>query len=162
LLAIGGGFSVELWFTINKQEAGQELLSTMGNTHKGIRVILSDNKGIGIQINDGELRENNLKGQTFFSDANTLEQGNPHHVVFTIDGAAKIASIIVDGILSDGSIDEQPYGWGRLHPHLKDLNNVSRCTLNPSFDGKIRHMRVYERYLTTSEAIANYLAGPDE
>ena len=158
-LARGGGFSLELWLEANSLEGGQEILSTLGTTHKGIRVLLSEEKSIGIQLNDGELRENKLKGQTFYSDPGTLEAGQRHHVVFIVDGAAKIVSVIVDGVLSDGDLDLSPYGWGRLYPHLGELNGSPVCDLNLGFDGKIHHIRLYNRYLTSSEAIANYRAG---
>lgn len=158
-LIAGGGFSVELWLTVNKIEPGQELFSTFGPKHKGIQVILSENNTIGIRIHDGEVRVKDLRlGQTFVSDANTITEGKLHHVVFIFDGASHIASIVVDGVLSDGSVDTRAFGWGRIYPHMKDMNDTYKCTLNPSFDGEIYQMRLYDRYLRTSEAIANFNA----
>jgi len=82
-----------------------------------------------------------------------------HHVVFTIDGAAKIATIIVDGVLSDGSPSTRNYGWGWIYPYLQDQNDTNICTFDEGFDGTIHHIRVYNRALRTSEAIANFNAG---
>lgn len=161
-LARGGGFTLELWLEANSLSEGQEILSTMGTSHKGIRVLLSEEKSIGIQIGDGELRENKLQGQTFNSDAGSIEAGKRHHVVFTVDGAAKVVSVIVDGVLSDGDLESRPYGWGRLYPHLGDLNGSLICDLNSEFEGKVHHIRLYNRYLTSSEAISNYRAGMDK
>lgn len=156
----GGGFSISLWLTLNTIEPDQEILSTFGPKNKGIQIYTAKDKAVKIRINDGEVREEKLQhGQIFFSDSNTITQGKLHHVVFIVDGAAKIVSIVVDGILSDGSTDTRPYGWGRIYPYMKDMNDTYKCLFNPSFDGEIHHIRVYERYLTTSEAIANYNAG---
>ena len=161
-LITGRGFSIELWVTMNSIKSEQKLLGTIGGKHKGFEIFLTKNKAIGMRISDGEIRENKLKGQTFVSDANTITQGKLHHVVFIFDGASKIASIVVNGILSDGSVDTRPYGWGRIYPHMKHMNDTYRCSFNLSFEGKIHHMRVYNRYLCTSEAIANYNAGLNE
>lgn len=161
-LITGGGFSIELWVTMNSIKSEQKLLGTIGGKHKGFEIFLTKNKAIGMRISDGEIRENKLKGQTFVSDDNTITQGKLYHVVFIFDGASKIASIVVDGILSDGSVDTRPYGWGRIYPHTKHMNDTYRCSFNLSFEGKIHHMRVYNRYLCTSEAIANYNAGLNE
>lgn len=158
-LATGGGFSVELWLRVDNTKAGQEIFSTIGAKHKGIQVLLAEGEAIAIRISDGAIRENVLKGQTFVSDANTITPGKLHHVVFILDGAAKIASIIIDGIMSDGSVDTRPYGWGRINPHMEDMNDTYKCTLNPDFSGEINQMRIYNRYLRTSEAIANFNAG---
>lgn len=159
-LFTGGGFSVELWFTVDTLEAGQVILSTFGPKHKGIKVSIAENKAIKIGIHDGEAREGDVAGgQAFISDSNTISEGVRHHVVFIVDGASKIVSIVVDGVLSDGSADTRPYGWGRIHPYMKDINDTRKCVLNSSFRGEVNRMRVYNRYLRTSEAIANYRAG---
>lgn len=159
-LSTGGGFSLELWLTVHNMKPGQQLLTTFGSKHKGIEVFLAGQHAIGIRIADGEVRVKDLRsGQEFLSDANTVMQDKLHHVMFIIDGASKIASVVVDGILSDGSVDTRPCGWGRIHPHMKDMNDTYHCSFNPSFDGEIHHIRVYDRYLRTSEAIANYHAG---
>lgn len=98
----------------------------------------------------------------YISDENAIKKEMMHHVVFIVDRASKIVSIMVFGILSDGSVDTRSYGWGRIYPLLKDINNTYKCSYNPYFKGKIYHMRVYNRYLRTSEAIANFNAGLKE
>ncbi|MDA0196094.1 MAG: hypothetical protein O2951_13795 [Bacteroidetes bacterium] len=127
---------------------------------KGIEVSLMENNAIEILINDGEVREVDIsENNKFISDQNTITEGQMHHVVFTIDGAAKIATIIVDGVLSDGSPSTRDYGWGRIYPYLQDQNDTNICTFDKGFDGTIHHIRVYNRALRTSEAIANFNAG---
>lgn len=43
------------------------------------------------------------------------------------------------------------------------LHHVGGKTLRvgPSFKGEIKALRIYDRYLRTSEAIGNFRAGPD-
>lgn len=159
-LRAGGGFTIELWVTINKTKPDQKLLGTIGPKHKGIQVSLQKNNTIEIKINDGVVRETGLNEKgTFVSDQNTIIEGQVHHILFTIDGAAKIGTILIDGILCDGDTETRDYGWGRVYPYLNDLNDTNICVLDDGFDGIIHHMRVYNRALRTSEAIANYNAG---
>jgi hypothetical protein len=66
---------------------------------------------------------------------------------------------MVDGRLCDGGhADVQ--GWARLHPYLRNLNGERLCRVGEDFDGRIERIRVYERYLRTSEAVGNHRAGP--
>jgi len=124
---------------------------------------MQKNSAVEIQIYDGELRLTDIsKNRIFVSDENTVTENQLHHVVFTMDGAAKIATIVIDGILSDGSVETRSYGWGRIFPYLKDLNDTNICVFDEEFDGTIHHMRVYNRALRTSEAIANFNAGLQE
>ena len=159
-LSFGGSFTLEFWMTVTNFSAGQQLFSTIGPKHKGIKVSLQNNNTIEIELNDGEIREADLRENTIFtSDKNRIAENELHHIVFIIDGAAKIATVLVDGILSDGDIDERDYGWGRIYPYLKGLNDTNICILNRNFDGTIHLMKVYNRALRTSEAISNYNAG---
>lgn len=155
----GGGFSIELWLTANEIQSGQQILKTLGQKNKGIEIFLAEKNAIKISVNDGQRRERNLgDAKEFVSDENTIKNGNHHHVVFTIDGAAKIATIVVDGILSDGG-ESRTHGWGKVYPLLSGLNDTYKGTISEDFKGRIHHMRVYNRALRTSEAIANYHSG---
>src|SRR5690606_20670292 len=161
-LMTGGGFALEMWLSTGNLESGQSIISTFGPKHKGLEVSLGDHDAIRIKIHDGEMRDNTgpyFGGQTFTSDDGVLSSDKLHHVVFNIDGASGIASVLVDGVLSDGSLETRPYGWGRIHTFMKDLNDTYKCKINPDFDGEIHYLRVYERYLTTSEAVRNFHAG---
>jgi len=161
-LMTGGGFTLAFWFTAKELEPNQTILSTFGSKHKGLEVSLAENRAIQIKIHDGEMRDADgpyIGGQVFVSDEEVIFPNKLHHVVFVVDGASGIASIIVDGMLSDGSLGTRPYGWGRIYTFMGDLNDTYQCKINPDFNGQLRHMSVYNRYLTTSEVIANYQAG---
>jgi len=156
----GEGFSIELWLVVNDFTPKETVLSTIGKKNKGIRISLSENNSLQFEMNDGEMRSDNIIDQrSVTSDENTINEGKIHHVVFTIDGAAQISTVLVDGILSDGSASTREYGWNRTHPYLKDFNDTNICTFNENFNGSVYSVRVYNRPLRSSEAIANFHAG---
>jgi hypothetical protein len=158
--ARGGGFSIGFWIKIDQWSPNQWILSDIGAKNIGIEVGLGDKHNLVLRLNDGRVRETTYgPGRIFFSDSASLMAGKLHHVVVTVDGAAKIVTMLIDGVLSDGSPDTRPYGWGRLYPYLQDLNDTYQARINPEFHGTIQYMRVYNRYLRTSEAMANFHAG---
>src|SRR5690606_30697903 len=119
-------------------EADRKILSTFGARNKGLEISLAENNAIEMKIYDGEIREGDIaKGQTFTSDSNTITPGRLHHIVFIVDGASNIVSVLVDGVLSDGSAETRPYGWGRLYPYMKELNDTYTLRIDPSFSGEI-------------------------
>jgi hypothetical protein len=63
----------------------------------------------------------------------------------------------VDGVLCDGG-DHRQYGWGRFDAELGDVSGSGRLRLAPSMKGRLHGLRLYDRYLRTSEAIASYHA----
>ena len=82
-----------------------------------------------------------------------LEAGKTHHVTFIVDGGPKIITVLVDGILCDGGLERQ-YGWGRFHADLSDANGTAEAKVHDA----VEVVRIYDRYLRTSEAVANYRA----
>ena len=76
-----------------------------------------------------------------------------------VDARAKVITFVVDGVLCDGGSARQ-YGWGRYEKGLRDVSGCGKLRIAPSLKGKLRSLRVYARYLRTSEAVANYHAGP--
>lgn len=155
-----GGFTVDLWLTADALQPGQKVFSTVGPKGKGIEIAIAENNAIKISLYDGEIREVDINDyKEFVSDENVLGKGDLHHVVFIIDGAAKVASIMVDGILSDGGLDSRSHGWGRIYQHLTSLNDTHLGTFNEEFSGKVYNIRLYNRALRTAEAILNFNAG---
>lgn len=147
---IDGGFSVELWATFADLSPGQILLDN--RNAKGQGFLISTVKGtcLQIQLNDGE--------HSFTWQTDNIRQLNRcHQIVFNVDGAADLLSVVVDGKLCDGGNFRQ-YGWGRFSSKLDDVNG-KRLRLAPRFNGVIHRLRIYNRYLTTSEAVGNFHAG---
>ena len=78
-------------------------------------------------------------------------------MVVTVDGGPKIVTFVIDGALNDGGPVRQ-YGWGRFKPQLSDVNGSPRAVLAKPLLGEFRNLRLYNRYLRTSEAVGNFHA----
>jgi len=52
------------------------------------------------------------------------------------------------------------YGWGRYENDLVVVSGAGRVRLGPSVRDELRRLRVYARHLRTSQAVANFHAGP--
>ena len=77
----------------------------------------------------------------------------------TLDAGPKIITIMVDGVLCDGGAERQ-YGWGRWQGRLGDVTGSGKLRLGPSLKGELKRLRIYDRYLRTSEVVAHFHAGP--
>lgn len=78
-----------------------------------------------------------------------------NHVVFVVDGEANLITSIVNGKLCDGG-RYRFQGWSWFSSDISLLNGNGYFRIASSFDGSVKKLRVYERRLTTSEAINNY------
>jgi hypothetical protein len=87
-----------------------------------------------------------------------LETGELHHVAVIVDGGPKVISFVIDGVLNDGG-EHRQFGWGRFNPQFRNVPGDDIIKIGPILDGKIERLRIFDRYLRTSEAIANYRAG---
>lgn len=105
-----------------------------------------------LEMNDGALT------QGWDTDPGLLEAGKLHHIMFIVDGAPNIITVAVDGKLCDGGSYRQ-YGWGRFSEKLKDANGSKKIKVASCLHGQIKNLRIYNRYLRTSEAISNFRAG---
>ncbi|MHB8900938.1 MAG: hypothetical protein ACYC6Y_19495, partial [Thermoguttaceae bacterium] len=63
----------------------------------------------------------------------------------------------VDGNLCDGG-ERSIYGWGRFGAELGDVSGTGRLRIAPNLRGRLERLRIYDRYLRTSEAVAHYHA----
>lgn len=152
-LAGGGGFSIEFWIRLTELGPGQIILDAQAKDGKGVAILTGRNGAVQIRMSDG---------QTSFygsSDAGLLQTSKWHHVTVTADGGPKIVTFVIDGQLCDGGT-ERAYGWGRFSPFMGDVNGSEQVTIgDTSLRGRIKVLRVYNRYLLTSEAVGNWRAG---
>jgi hypothetical protein len=140
------GFSLDLWLDGNPEGI---LLDSRTPTGMGLCLIAADGT-LEITLNDGRT-ENRWR-----SDPGVLTPGARHHVVVTVDGGPKIITFVVDGILNDGG-DARQFGWGRYNPNLRHANGAPNAHLGP-----LLGLRIYNRPLRTSEAVAHWQAGKCE
>jgi hypothetical protein len=152
---LNGGFTIEFWIRLWELSPGQTILDTRLPDGKGVSITTSDRFTYNISLNDG------AKQAEWDSDPGvhpgTLKVGVWQHVAFVVDGGPKIVTVIIDGILNDGG-PARDYGWGRFPPELADINGKPDFTPGAKIFGDIKGLRVYNRYLRTSEILANYMA----
>ena len=151
-LATGGGFSIEFWLQLDHISAGQVILDSRNENGKGIVIVTSENGTIRIDLNDGK----HTGG--WDCDAGLIQSDRWHHVVMIVDGGPKIVSFVVDGALCDGGM-HRDFGWGRFSRDMDNVNGSHELKIAPLLKGRLKLVRLYERYLRTSEAIGNFQAG---
>ena len=148
----GGGFAIDFWIRMNDLTPGQIVLDGRDRSGKGFAVITAPHGTLRIEMSDGR------HAGFWQCDRDLLRPGTRHHVAIVVDGGPNVISFVVDGLLCDGGA-ASIYGWGRFSPELDDVNGSGKLRIAPKLDGQLDRLRVYGRYLRTSEAVANYHAG---
>jgi hypothetical protein len=155
----GGGFALDFWLTLDDLRAGQILLDSREQPNgAGLVVTTTENAALRLELSDGKNRT------VWDSDAGVLLPGRRHHVVFNVDVAPRLITVIADGELCDGrGVAARPFGYTRFGDSDAPLTGkeVGDVSGRPSLKvaKSIMQLRVYSRYLTTSEAVANFRAG---
>ena len=145
------GFPIDFAINFYELSPGQIILDSRNEAGCGVVVKTGENAGIRLEMNDGQA----ICAWDCATD--TMKPGAWHHVVIIVDGAAKIISFVIDGSLWDGGNTRQ-YGWSRFSNALDDVNGSKILQIGPSLRGRLKSIRLYNRYLRTSEAIANFHA----
>lgn len=157
-----GGFAIELWLGARTAPPGEILLdSRAGSVGPGIVVTTTSEKTLRLELSDGR---NHV---VWDADAGVLGDDTLHHIVFNVDVAPRLITVIADGRVCDGGA-ARAFGFMRfgdaMKPSPRDVHDVSgsaRLSLASRFSGHLRRLRLYTRYLTTSEAVGNFQAGPN-
>jgi hypothetical protein len=148
-LSTRSGFTIDLDFNLKDLAAGQVLLDNRKPEGTGWVVRLTDKKTLEISLSDGRTQS------VWSCDEGLLKAGTDHHVSIIVDGGPRIISFVVDGILNDGG-DTRQFGWGRFNPYLQSVGGAAELRIGPKINGVIKNVTIYDRALTTSEAIGNY------
>ncbi|NQU22037.1 MAG: exo-alpha-sialidase [Candidatus Nealsonbacteria bacterium] len=161
-LSEGGGFSIDFRIALADLTAGQEIFSSRDDSGKGIALTTAEGGAVRIELSDGK------QTAGWNCDAGLLRPNTSHHVAVIVDGGPKIITFVVDGRLCDGGTASlaaggtaRQYGWGRFPKELGNVNGAKTARIMPSSKGNpgLRHLRIYDRYLRTSEAVANWRIG---
>lgn len=158
----GEGLTVDFRLRLDSLTPGQVILGNRAASGAGFCVSVAGGGVVRLHISD--------RGHGFFweCDPGLLEVGREHSIAFVVDGGPKTISVIVDGVLCDGG-DDRPFGWGHFSPYTvftnggpyrRVMNESGGIRLAPSLDGELLSLRVYDRYLLTSEVIANHRVNP--
>lgn len=154
-LAARGGFTVEFWVRFEELTPGQVLLDTRDDRGSGLAVTTTEEETLRLSLSDGTTT---AVGEC---DPGLLRADRRHHVVMIVDGGPRILTFVVDGELCDGG-EARAQGWYRFSTELAHANGGDTLRIAPSLRGSLEHLRFYDRYLRTSEAVGNYRAGLDE
>lgn len=148
----GASFSIDFRVRFDNLDAGQVLLDGRDEAGRGITLTTTERGTVQITLRDQRM------GVTWDTDPGVLQAGKEHHIAVIVDSGPRIISFVVDGVLCDGG-EVRPYGWGRFNRYLQDVNGAGKLTIAPSLNGELSVLRLYNRYLRTSEAISNYQSG---
>ena len=143
------GFSIDLSIRFDSMSSGQTVLDNRTDSGRGFALRTTDQGTLEIVLNDGRTQS------TWDCDPAMLAAGRDHHVSVIVDAGPKVITFVVDGVLCDGG-EYRQFGWGRFSPHLRCAAGVDRLRIGPTLQGQVTKLRVYDRYLRTSEAIGNW------
>lgn len=151
-----GGFTIDFWVRFSELTKGQIIIDSRNQAGKGIAITVSDHETLTLTMSDGT-HESSWDSDPGFHPG-TMKVGYWQYVAFVVDGGPKIITVMVDGILNDGG-PVREYGWQRFHPMLEDVNGLDTAQAAAGMFGEIRLLRIYNRYLRTSELVGNWRAG---
>jgi len=146
------GVSLDFWVRFQSLAPGQGIVDNRTPEGKGFVVRTAEGGAIEIVMNDGRTENR------WASDPGMLATGKAHHVAIIVDGGPKIISFVIDGKFCDGG-DHRQFGWGRFSPNFRSLEGDAYLRIAEKLNGELRRLRIYNRYLRTSEAIGNFRAG---
>ena len=155
-LTAGAGFAVDFWVKFRELSPGQTVLDARDAAGKGIVIDTTDRFTLRLKMSDSRTTcEWDCDPGTH---AGTLRVGAWQHVAVIVDGGPRLVTWLIDGVLNDGGAVRQ-FGWGRFPALLRDVNGARSAKLAPVLYGEMGKLRVYARYLRTSEAVGNFRAG---
>lgn len=143
-----GSFSIELLVNINELRAGQVILDNTDQQGNGIKIAMTPERTVELTLHDGENRD------SLDTDPGTVIKGE-NHIVFIVDGRANLLISVVNGKICDGG-RYRLQGWSWFDEKISNVNFSEDLKLASDLDGSIKKLRIYDRYLSTSEAISNY------
>lgn len=143
------GLTLDLWLRRGGLEPGLVLLDGRGEDGRGVLLKTAPGGALQIELNDGSVKA------VLESDPGLLRDETPHHAVVVADARARLLSVVIDGFHCNGGA-ARSFGWTRWRGSMGDVAGTGALKVDPA----VSRLRVYNRYLRTSEAVANYHAGP--
>jgi hypothetical protein len=168
-----GSFAIDLWVNFDDLTSGRTLIDTRNSQGTGIVICIDANNRLQACIQDS-----NGNYDYIYTSENALTTGLWTHISLIADGSSDIGYFVINGRM-DGynQCNAEGDSTGYCYNTFKELNqsigninsgstfyighqslNVEGTSLIP-FAGKISDVRIYNKYILTSDAIANYKAG---
>ncbi len=141
---LDGGITVEFSFRLDEWLVDETLLDTRDEQGRGWAVVTDEDGALRFELSDGYRHNEAL------SDPGVLTTGQWHHVAFVADGGPNLITVIADGQLLDGG-EERQYGWFWFNPEMGDVTGTDL-----SIDASVDLVRIYDRYLRTSDVVGNW------
>jgi hypothetical protein len=148
-----GSLTIDLAVRFTDLAPGQVLLDSRDIAGRGYCLTTTANRTVRFEMSDG------WQAAYWDCDSGLLKSNALHRIVLILDGHAKAICFVVDGALNDGGA-ERPFGFGRFSPIFKDVNGDRELRVAGDLHGELKHLRLYNRPLRTSEAIGNFQALP--
>ncbi|MBM3499823.1 MAG: hypothetical protein FJX74_14275, partial [Armatimonadetes bacterium] len=150
--AAGGGFTLDFDLEPGEGPGERTILDARNTAGPGLRVRLLETGALRLELADGATAD------AAESDPGLLTPDRRHHVSVIVDGGPKVVTWVVDGVLCDGGA-ARPQGWQRFSRALGEVCPGGPAGIPREASDRLRHLRVYGRYLRTSEAVGNWRAG---
>jgi hypothetical protein len=112
---------------------------------------------IKLEMTDGDGRN-----QSYHTDSEArLWLQQEHHVTTVVDGFSRTITSVTNGVFADGG-SERGQGWAHLgsipniagEGDIEVVDGANSCVVHPT----LRALRVYDRYLMTTEAVGSWRA----
>ena len=133
------------------------------STRQGVSLSFSKDEKTNVWEFALDITDHTGKHQRYHTDEEAgLWQLREHHVTISVDGFARVIAAITNGIFNDGG-STRPQGWAHLGSYvdltgagdIEVVDGASECMIDAR---AVKLLRVYNRYLLTSEAIGNWRA----
>jgi len=147
---MSNSFSIELLLKVKELIPGQIILTNTDLNGNGLTMSVTPRRTIELLLKDGEVTS------SWDTDPGSIKSGR-QHLIFVVDGSANLITTVVNGKLCDGG-RYRFTGWNWFDSNINDVTGTGYLTVLSDFNGKIENIRIYNRYLTTSEAVSNYQA----
>jgi hypothetical protein len=146
-----GALTIDLAVRFADLAPGQVLLDARDEGGQGYVLRTTEHGTVRFEMCDG------WQAAFWDCDEGFLKLDTLHQIVVSVDGQAKVICFVVDGALNTGGA-HRPFGFGRFSPIFKDISGGRTVQIAPVLHGELKHVRLYNRALRTSEAIGNYRA----
>jgi hypothetical protein len=148
-----GGLSLGLWLRPGELDEDQVLCDGRDEQGSGLALSLNKDGALRLALSDGKAQA------AWESGPGAVPQDGLHHVALIADAGPRVISCVIDGVLWDGG-PEADKGWERYEAPLGEVSGAGRLTVPAAAWQAIQRLRLHRRALRTSEAVANFHAGP--